>query len=353
MGRAALFARREGVATRLLVSSRLLAFAPIATRPYKTAAMLLSRAFEEATSDDGPFTWTATLPNIKKPVTLNLWKSKDVPSKPKLNSVHIVIATHGAGGTCLSVAMADLCHGLTRPSTDTGCPQPSTAVLAFDGSMNLKARTDAFLAVIDYACAFGAIGSVSLAGRSMGCRAAATAFVETSQSSKMSGRLILESYPLVGNKEDVRKQPLLDLPDDATVLLIKGSEDDMAPVDKLKEVAFNEMKASAALLVVQGLDHGMLFTAATNLDGNKKDAATRLRVEAAVLASSWLLHSPQGHSQGILVYVDASVKWSGWTTNADVQSPSVTGPSKRRSTSSSMEDGGPRKKKRRVSHLRT
>lgn len=242
----------------------------------------------------------------KKPINLHLWLVGELVEK-----VHLVIATHGAGGTSQSDACAHLCSGIASAT-----PQTPLAVLAFDGTMNLKSRTTAFLQVIEYASLAERISTITLAGRSMGCRAAALAYTQ-SESEKLSGKLILQSYPLVGKGEEARLQPLLDLPEDAKVLFVQGSNDDMCPRDRLLAIMEKEMKAKSSTFFVSRADHGMGLTGlhARGRVANKATVTKETGIRAAELCGEWLFLPEQPTLDYLPGWIDwhkEGVKWTGW-----------------------------------------
>jgi pimeloyl-ACP methyl ester carboxylesterase len=193
-------------------------------------------------------TYTITHADIKKPIQCHQYTLTAVSS---INPAKLIF-THGAGGTLSADAVVNFSTGFST----------SLPVLAFQGSMNLKARTKAFHACIDELRAKDGhpTASLLLGGRSMGARAAVIAASEhlekpSNGGKEMDVRLILVSYPLQGPK-DVRDQILLDLPKTASVLFIIGDKDAMCPLDLLNNTRI-KMRASTQLVVVRGADHGM------------------------------------------------------------------------------------------------
>lgn len=136
-----------------------------------------------------------------------------------------LIFTHGAGGGIESPATVEFAMGFAKHS----------ALVCFQGTMNLQSRVKSFNAVIDD------VKSQALGGRSMGARAAVMA--------RGNQPLILVSYPLVA--KTMRDQILLDL-DEGDVLFIIGSDDKMCPISELDSVR-KKMKADTWLLVVTGM----------------------------------------------------------------------------------------------------
>ncbi|CAD6564317.1 MAG: hypothetical protein CYPHOPRED_003254 [Cyphobasidiales sp. Tagirdzhanova-0007] len=263
----------------------------------------LTSILNEDNGIKGPQTFTIDDLSLKKPITAHLWRASHAYSSEK--KVHIVVATHGAGGNALSSACMKLCEGLASASS----PSAPLAVVAFDGSMNLKARTKGFLFVIGWAAASERLGKVTLAGRSMGCRAAAIAFSEASDETKekLSGKLILESYPLVGKGDEARKQALLSLPDSAEILFAIGSDDEI-------------------LLSVKDINHGMSLVSRAKVQTTKKEVAEILGERVGLIAGQWALEEIRGESRsGSLSWVEEDVAWSEWQAENDAALPQLAG----------------------------
>jgi predicted alpha/beta-hydrolase family hydrolase len=174
-----------------------------------------------------------------------------------------LIFTHGAGGTLSADAVVNFCTGFSE----------YLPVLAFQGSMNLKARTKGFHACIEEVHSSQETAQkrkpkernrrkrMLLGGRSMGARAAVIAASEhlaeqDHEQEDMSIQLILVSYPLQGPKDDLRDQILLDLPESISILFIIGDKDAMCPFDLLNETR-SKMVAKSQVVVVRDADHGM------------------------------------------------------------------------------------------------
>ncbi|CAN9413397.1 unnamed protein product [Alternaria alternata] len=174
-----------------------------------------------------------------------------------------LIFTHGAGGTLSADAVVNFCTGFSE----------YLPVLAFQGSMNLKARTKGFHACIEEI--YSSLETAQkrkpkernrkkrmlLGGRSMGARAAVIAASEfpaeqDHEREETSIQLILVSYPLLGPKDDLRDQILLDLPESISVLFIVGDKDAMCPLDLLSETR-SKMVVKSQVVVVRNADHGM------------------------------------------------------------------------------------------------
>lgn len=279
--------------------------------------IMTDRSFDEILQDQehdaerskisSPYSFSIHPASSKKHISLHLWLAD-----PASTALHLVIATHGAGGTAQSSACLHFCTGLASASSSDA----PLAVLAFDGSMNLKARTKAFLEVITYLSVSGKVATISLAGRSMGCRAAAMAY-EQSGSNKLSGKLVLASYPLIGKGEDVRLQVLSDLPETARILFVAGSTDEMCPKHRLNQVIQEDIRASSTVLYVADADHGMSIPASVAGRGKKEEVTEQIGTRAGQLAGEWL-SAAQSHlgQQGSLAWEDDALTWSGWTTHA-------------------------------------
>lgn len=105
-----------------------------------------------------------------------------------------------------------------------------------------------------------------LSGRNMGARAAVIAAIEhleQRQSEKHKGptersivQLVPISYPLLGPKNELRDEILIDLPDDVDVLFIIGDKDVMCPLDLLGETR-KHMNARSQLVTLKDADHVM------------------------------------------------------------------------------------------------
>jgi predicted alpha/beta-hydrolase family hydrolase len=207
-------------------------------------------------------TLTITHDLVKKPIECHQYTPTPSPSAPSPT----LIFTHGAGGTLSADAVVNFCTGFST----------SLPVLAFQGSMNLKARTKGFHACIDELTS-NQVTTVKkkkegraeenrllLGGRSMGARAAVLAASESIAEHNdgkdgSSVQLILISYPLQGPKQDLRDQILLELPRSVSVLFLIGDRDAMCPLDMLNETR-SRMTAKSQLVVVRGADHGSTGT---------------------------------------------------------------------------------------------
>ncbi|CAN9424502.1 unnamed protein product [Alternaria alternata] len=218
---------------------------------------------DEAPAEDGSpapqviTTLTITYELVKKPIQCHQYRPSSSNSSPTL------IFTHGAGGTLSADAVVNFCTGFSK----------YLPVLAFQGSMNLKARTKGFHTCIEEIYSGQETAQKSkpkgqikkkrmlLGGRSMGARAAVIAASEfladqDHKGADMSIQLILVSYPLQGPKDDLRDQILLDLPESISILFIIGDKDAMCPLDLLNETR-SKIVAKSQVVVVRDADHGM------------------------------------------------------------------------------------------------
>ncbi|KAF1837849.1 hypothetical protein BDW02DRAFT_565573 [Decorospora gaudefroyi] len=171
-------------------------------------------------TDTPPTVTTRTITHalVKNPIQCHQYTSTPTPSGPPPPTM---IFTHGAGGTLAAPAVANFCTGFST----------YTPILAFQGSMNLKARTKNLHACIDalhpspYETKQPST-SLLLGGRSMGARAAiiAAANVEMGDAGAGAGgrsvSLVLVPYPLKGPKGDVRDGMLMELDGRVDVLFV-------------------------------------------------------------------------------------------------------------------------------------
>lgn len=177
-----------------------------------------------------------------------------------------LVFTHGAGG------------GMENPATKSfaeGFASTRLPTVSFQGTMNLKNRTQSFLAVIDHLRQSKGSAALALGGRSMGARAAILA---SQEATNIKG-LILVSYPLEGANGEMRDQILLDIPKTQNVLFISGDRDSMCDLKQIADVR-KKMKAKTWLVVVAGADHGMSM--------KPKNAIESIRKETGKLAAQWL-----------------------------------------------------------------
>ncbi|KAF1947021.1 hypothetical protein EJ02DRAFT_449999 [Clathrospora elynae] len=238
-------------------------------------------------------TLTITSDLVKKPIHCH----KYITTKDTSDLSSGLIFTHGAGGTLSTPAVVNFCVGFST----------SLPVLAFQGSMHLKSRMNAFHACVEHlkseATETGlknkgnALETRSLlGGRSMGARAAVIAATEIVHEKKSeshrqtAAQLILVSYPLKGPKDDIRDQILLKLPKFVDVLFIIGDKDSMCPLDLLNDTR-GKMSAKSQLIVVRGADHGMHVKPAKLENG--------IGEETGSLAAEWV----NGRMEKELVYI--------------------------------------------------
>ncbi|KAI4681406.1 uncharacterized protein J4E84_007642 [Alternaria hordeiaustralica] len=232
-------------------------------------------------------TVTITHDLVKKPIECHQYTPISSPSTPSPT----LIFTHGAGGTLSADAVVNFCTGYSS----------SLPVLAFQGSMNLKARTKGFHACIDELNSSQSIAqkgakedtagskTLLLGGRSMGARAAVIAATEhlaelnDEEREGLSIQLILVSYPLLGPKDELRDQILLDLPKSVRILFISGDEDAMCPIDTLNETR-DKLTAKSQLVVVTDANHGMNVVPASRTQ--------RVGEETGRLAARWVQEEP-------------------------------------------------------------
>jgi predicted alpha/beta-hydrolase family hydrolase len=295
---------------------------------------------ERKNHDVGYVTFSIEAEGIKKPIIAYLW----LPSKVEAQSakLHLVIVSHGAGGTALSPANLHLCQGVAShallPSAASSPEQ--LAILGYNGNSNLKSRTKALQAVIQWASSCERVARITLAGRSMGCRASAIAYVETLATGtqhKLSDRLVLESYPLEGKGEDARKQILADLPEHVHVLFVIGTKDEMCSLERLKNAISADMQATSSLLVIKDADHGMNFTRPGRLPHTtKKEVTEHLGKRAGRETGEWLLQDLESSCRsGELSWPEEDSEdnpdcvWSGWTDDIGLQKDPEKTPAKR------------------------
>jgi len=249
-------------------------------------------------SDSAPqnrTTLTITHELVKKPIECHQYTPTPSSSTPSPT----LIFTHGAGGTLSADAVVNFCTGYSS----------SLPVFAFQGSMNLKARTKGFHACIDElnssqktarkGAKKNTAGSKTLllGGRSMGARAAVIAASEhlasldDKEREEVSIQLILVSYPLLGPKDVMRDQILLDLPKTVRILFISGDEDAMCPIDTLNETR-DKLTAKSQLVVVTDGNHGMHVVPASRTQ--------RVGEETGRWAARWV----QGEPMDDEVFID-------------------------------------------------
>lgn len=147
-----------------------------------------------------------------------------------------LIFTQGAGGNLSTPAVANFAEGFSQ----------SKKIICFQGRGNIQSRTKMFKAVIEHhQCN-------TLGGRSMGARAS----IITAKDTDNVKALILVSYPLRGEKGDIRSQLLLDIDEDIDVLFVIGDKDHMCDLNELTTVR-KQMKVKTWIIVVNNANHGM------------------------------------------------------------------------------------------------
>ncbi|KAK9894281.1 hypothetical protein P389DRAFT_105448 [Cystobasidium minutum MCA 4210] len=251
-------------------------------------------------TDALPLEFELELPDVKKAVKAYLWKSSAKLSK----TIHLCIYTHGAGGTCMSTASVNLCQGMVEVANGVPEDRESLLVLGFDGAMHLGSRTKTFVALIRWAAESDSIKTISLAGRSMGCRAAALATAQCLEIPKLSQRLVLQSYPLAGagkgTKDEERKQVLLALPKTSTILFQIGDNDEMCSIADLQELQ-QSMDQHCSIVTVEQVDHGLQLTSGVAPRGTKAEAEQEIGRALGRIAGEWLLNEkPESLGDGTL-----------------------------------------------------
>lgn len=147
-----------------------------------------------------------------------------------------LIFTQGAGGDLTSPAVTNFVEGFSELKK----------IVCFQGRGNLMSRTNMFKEVIKHHhCNV-------LGGRSLGSRAA----IATAKEIDNVEALILVSYPLRGDKGDVRDQLILDIDEGIDVLFVIGDKDRMCDLNHLTSLR-KQMKAKTWIVVVKNADHGM------------------------------------------------------------------------------------------------
>lgn len=282
------------------------------------------------TTKDLPYCFEIELPDVKKPIKTYLWRHPS--SNTELIDAHLCIYTHGAGGTCMSSASANLCRGIA--DTDVIQDVSPLVVLGFDGPMHLASRTKTFVALIRWAAECDKIKTISLAGRSMGCRAATMAAKECLHVEKLSRRLVLQSYPLIGGgkgtKDEERKQILLDLPSTCKILFQIGSEDEMCPMQQMQEL-WASLKAHSSIITVQKADHGMQLIAGTAARGSKAATEECLGGTLGSIVGEWLLSEEPAEACDWTVDVkiedeQTKVAWTGFAKSVARAEPTMESP---------------------------
>ena len=131
----------------------------------------------------------------------------------------------------------------------------------------------------------------------MGARAAVIAAneylasLDDKEREELNLQLILVSYPLLGPKDEMRDQILLDLPKTVRILFISGDEDAMCHIDTLNETR-DKLTAKSQLVVVTDANHGMHVVPASR--------TKRVGEETGRLAARWV----QGEPMDDETYID-------------------------------------------------
>lgn len=203
----------------------------------------------------------------------------------------LLIFTHGASG------------GVENPATKLfaqGCAASGTAVLCFQGAMNLQSRAKTFGTVLEY-CRKKYTGcEFALGGRSMGARAA----VLLAQEHEDVTKLALVSYPLTSPKGDVRDRILLDLPKEKEVCFVSGDRDNMCEIKQLNKVRGKMVSKSKVVLVRNG-DHGMSLVGSTR---NKADGVEKIRMKGGEVIAHCLQQADPANDQDQGV---VEMEWNG------------------------------------------
>ena len=186
------------------------------------------------------------------------------PKPLKVTSPPALIFTHGAGGGIANPATSLFAKGFGQDK--------DSSVVCFQGTMNLQSRVKTFHAVIEHEKA----GEAALGGRSMGARAAV---VSINERGAKEGKLVLVSYPLLGQNGEVRDKILLEIDEDVEVLFVSGDGDKMCDLEQLAGVR-KKMKAKTWLIVVKGADHGMSL--------KPKEAVEKMRAYTGEAAARWV-----------------------------------------------------------------
>lgn len=200
-----------------------------------------------------------------------------------------LIFTHGAGGTLESDAIANFAEGFASSGS---------AILCFQGNMNLQSRVKMFKSVIDRPEEEKFITCVG--GRSMGARAAIMA-----APTEKTSHYVLASYPLHTSNQ-VRDELLLNLPESAQVIFVSGDRDSMCQISRLDAVR-EKMQCHTWRVVVEGADHGMTV---------KPKAGTKpVGLKAGEVVAGWLRgESLNGNYESKICWDPESdrAEWTGW-----------------------------------------
>lgn len=122
---------------------------------------------------------------------------------------------------------------------------------------------------------------IVVGGRSMGARAAVMVGGVREEISK----IVCVSYPLRGEKGDVRDGILLDLPRGKEVLFVVGGRDGMCDLEGLEEVR-GRMEAASWVVVVEGAGHGM--DVGKGWGGDGIEASEVVRREVGRVVAQWV-----------------------------------------------------------------
>lgn len=168
------------------------------------------------------------IPYLKKPISCLSFGSPTAQLS--------LIFTQGAFGQLSSPGVVNFAEGFSESKRN----------ICFHGRGNLTSRTNMFKTVVEHhQCSV-------LGGRSMGARTA----IATAKEVDDVKALILVSYPLRGDKGDLRDQLLLDIDEGIDVLFVIGDRDPMCDLKELATVR-KQMKAKTWIVVVNDANHGM------------------------------------------------------------------------------------------------
>ncbi|KAI4119092.1 MAG: hypothetical protein LQ338_007330 [Usnochroma carphineum] len=229
--------------------------------------------------------WHYEIEYPRKPIKCVLTSSGE--SSTEAPSQDLVF-THGAGGTLESDAVANFVEGFASSGS---------AILCFQGNMNLQSRVKMFKVVIESGDHEGSITCVG--GRSMGARAAIMA-APTGIS-----HYVLVSYPLHTDK-DVRDGILLELPDTAKVIFVSGDKDNMCEISQLDAVR-KKMQCLTWRIVVGGADHGMTVT--------PKAGTKAVGLKTGEVVAEWLGgENLNDNHEGKITWNEETeqAQWTGW-----------------------------------------
>lgn len=208
-----------------------------------------------------------SLATHNKPVNLNRYLP---PASLKHTSTHdpVLLFTPGAGGDHNDAPTRAFCTGYSE----------SAECISIKGNLNLKARVKTLDAVVDWT---EVTREVVVGGRSMGARAA----VMVASSREEVVKVVCVSYPLRGEKADLRDGILVDLPAGKEVLFVVGGRDEMCDLAELEEVR-RRMVARSSVVVVQGAKHGMEVSKDWGEEG--ADVTETVRMEVGRVVARWV-----------------------------------------------------------------